>query len=89
MTGVQTCALPISKLVYEVVQHDGGWAYKVGDTFSETFPTHEHALRAAETAAAEQRVTGSTDGIQYEDAEGRWHDELAKGDDRPDTEVSD
>jgi hypothetical protein len=72
----------MAKLVYEIVQHDGGWAYKVGDTFSETFPTHNHALQAAETA-------GSTDGIQYEDAEGRWHDELAKGDDRPDTEVSD
>jgi hypothetical protein len=79
----------MTKLVYEIVQHDGGWAYKVGDTFSETFPTHNHALQAAETAAAEQRVAGSTDGIQYEDAEGRWHDELAKGDDRPDTEVSD
>lgn len=79
----------MAKLVYEIVQHDGGWAYKVGDTFSETFPTREHALQAAETAAAEQRVSGSTDGIQYEDAEGRWHDELAKGDDRPDTEVSD
>lgn len=78
----------MAKLVYEVVPHDGGWAYKVGDTFSETFLNHEDALRAAETAAAQQRVSGSTDGIQYEDAEGRWHEELAKGDDRPDTEVS-
>jgi hypothetical protein len=23
---------------YEVVEHDGGWAYKVGDALSETFP---------------------------------------------------
>lgn len=79
----------MAKLFYEIVQHDGGWAYKVGDTYSETFPSHGDALRAAETAAAEQRVAGSTDGIQYEDAEGRWHDEVARGDDRPDTEVSD
>lgn len=79
----------MAKIVYEVVQHDGGWAYKVGDTFSETFASHEGALRAAETAAAEQRVSGSTDGIQFEDAEGRWHNEVAKGDDRPDTEVKD
>ncbi|MGF7007141.1 hypothetical protein J2Y52_002635 [Aminobacter sp. BE110] len=79
----------MAKLLYEIVQHDGGWAYKVGETYSETFPSHEDALRAAETAAAEQRVAGSTDGIQYEDADGRWHDEVARGDDRPDTEVSD
>lgn len=79
----------MAKLLYEIVQHDGGWAYKVGETYSETFPSHEDALRAAETAAAEQRVAGATDGIQYEDAEGRWHDEVARGDDRPDTEVSD
>ncbi|MEJ6783146.1 DUF2188 domain-containing protein [Aminobacter sp. Piv2-1] len=79
----------MAKLFYEIVQHDGGWAYKVGETYSETFPSHEDALRAAETAAAEQRVAGSTDGIQFEDAEGRWHDEVARGDDRPDTEVSD
>ncbi|MEO5324057.1 DUF2188 domain-containing protein [Mesorhizobium sp. CC13] len=79
----------MAKLLYEIVQHDGGWAYKVGETYSETFPSHEDALRAAETAAAEQRVAGATDGIQFEDAEGRWHDEVARGDDRPDTEVSD
>jgi len=81
--------MTMAKLVYEIVQHDSGWAYKVGGTFSETFPTHEAALRAAETAAAEQRVAGATDGIQYEDSDGQWHDEVAKGDDRPETEISD
>lgn len=79
----------MAKLVYEVVPHDGGWAYKVGATFSETFRSHEDALRAAETAAAEQRVSGSTDGIQYEDSQGNWHEEVVRGDDRPETEVSD
>ncbi len=44
------------KVVYEVVEHDGGWAYKYGDVFSETFPTHQAAHAAAERAAAEQRV---------------------------------
>jgi hypothetical protein len=28
-------------ITYEIVQHDGGWAYKVDGVFSETFPTHE------------------------------------------------
>ncbi|HEY4191732.1 MAG TPA: DUF2188 domain-containing protein [Mesorhizobium sp.] len=79
----------MAKLVYKVVEHDGGWAYKVGSTFSETFPSHAQALHAAERASAEQQVSGTTDGIVYEDADGNWHEELADGHDRPQTEVSD
>jgi hypothetical protein len=79
----------MAKLIYTIVEHDGGWAYKVGATFSETFPTHDHALRAAETASAEQQIAGSSDGIRYEDADGKWHEEVADGRDRPQTEVSD
>jgi hypothetical protein len=29
-----------------IVEHDGGWAYKVGDVFSETFPSRESAQKA-------------------------------------------
>jgi hypothetical protein len=79
----------MAKLTYKIIEHDGGWAYKVGDTFSETFPSHADALRAAEIASAEQQVAGNTDGIQYEDSEGKWHQELADGRDRPQTEISD
>ena len=43
----------MAKLTYKIVEHDGGWAYKVGSTFSETFPSHQDALRAAEIASAE------------------------------------
>lgn len=77
----------MSKVVYEVVEHDGGWAYKVGDVFSETFPTHDRARKAADRAAAEQRVSGESTEIEYEDRDGRWHTEPAKGGDRPDTDV--
>ena len=38
---------------YKIVEHDGGWAYKLGDVFSETFPTHEAALRASRRPMAE------------------------------------
>ncbi|KQZ15779.1 MULTISPECIES: DUF2188 domain-containing protein [unclassified Mesorhizobium] len=79
----------MSKLTYKIVEHDGGWAYQVGTTYSETFPTHDDALAAAKQASAEQQVAGTTDGIQYEDSEGKWHEELADGRDRPQTEVSD
>ena len=39
----------MTKITYEVVEHDGGWAYRVDGAFSETFPSHDMARRAAET----------------------------------------
>jgi hypothetical protein len=80
---------PMTKLVYQIVRHEDGWAYQVRGTFSETFPTHEAALAAARTAAGEQRVPGETVGIQYETAEGEWREEVDPGTDRPHTEVKD
>lgn len=77
----------MSKLIYEIVEHDGGWAYRVDGVFSETFPSHDSARHAAERAAGEQRVAGETTGITYEDAKGVWHGEVVSGADRPDTDV--
>ncbi len=79
----------MTKVIYQVVEHDGGWAYKVGDVFSETFPTHEAAHTAAARAASEQRVPGSTETIEFEDEKGKWHTETDPGDDRPSSEVVD
>jgi hypothetical protein len=79
----------MSHVTYRIVRHDDGWAYKVGDVFSEAFPTHAAALAAARLAAAEQRVPGSTEAIEWEDEQGRWHSETARGTDRPETEVKD
>ena len=75
------------KVTYHIVEHDGGWAYKVGDVFSETFPSHDLARAAADRAAAEQRIGGATTDIEYEDSQGEWRTERAKGGDRPDTDV--
>lgn len=79
----------MADVTYEIVEHDGGWAYKVGGVFSETFPTHATALRAAQAAASEQEVPGRTETIEYEDEKGRWHTETARGRDRPHTQVKD
>jgi hypothetical protein len=79
----------MAQVTYEVVEHDGGWAYRVGPVFSETFPTHDAAHRAAEEAAKRQQVGGVTEAIEYEDADGNWHTELAEGGDRPATGVED
>ncbi len=72
---------------YRIVEHDGGWAYKVGDVFSETFPTRRDAHDAAERAAAEQRAPGESVEIQYEDASGKWRQEHSDPADRPETDV--
>lgn len=88
----ETCKLEedgMSEVTYEIVEHDGGWAYKANGVFSETFPSHAVALKAATMAAAEQIVPGRTEVIQYEDAHGKWHVETARGTDRPATEVKD
>ena len=73
--------------VYEVVEHDGGWAYKANGAFSEPYPTRDAAHRAAARAAREQRVPGDAEEIEYEVEKGEWHTEHAAGNDRPATRV--
>jgi len=79
----------MSEVTYEIVEHDGGWAYKVDGVFSEPFPTHAAALKAATVAAAEQKVPGETEVIEFEDTKGKWHTETASGSDRPVTTIKD
>ena len=77
------------QIKYQVVEHDGGWAYKVEDVFSEAFPTHDEAHAAATAAAERQRLAGRTEIIEYEDPSGKWHQEVANAGDRPETAVED
>jgi hypothetical protein len=71
----------MSHVTYKIVEHDGGWAYTVDGVFSEPFPNR--------AVAAEQRVPGRTEAIEYETADGKWHTETAAGNDRPETDVED
>ena len=77
----------MAKVTYEIVKHDGGWAYRVDETYSETFPSHDRARKAAERAAQEQAVPGDATVISYEDKQGHWHDEKSAGNDRPEVKV--
>jgi hypothetical protein len=45
----------MAKLVYRIVKHENGWAYKVRGTFSETFASHDEALAAAWILAKQGR----------------------------------
>ena len=74
---------------YQIVEHDGGWAYKLGDVYSETFRSREDAHDAAEIAAREQHRRGDDGTIEYQGSDGKWRVEAAKGDDRPDADVED
>ena len=79
----------MSDVIYEIVEHDGGWAYRFDGVYSEPYATHAAALKAARAAAAEQKVPGNAEVIEYEDAKGEWHTESAGGMDRPNTAVKD
>jgi hypothetical protein len=79
----------MTKIHYKIVAHDGGWAYRLGDVFSEPFPTHDAALKAAHRVAREQHIPGETRLIEYQDAAGQWHIEQTQGTDRPDADVQD
>ena len=57
--------------------------------FPNRLPSHAAALAAAKRAAAEQRVPGRTEAIEYETPDGKWHTETAAGSDRPETDVED
>ena len=78
----------MTDVVYNIVEHDGGWAYKLGDVFSETFASRRAAEAAAKRVADLQRAPGEDETISWEDAAGVWHDEAARGSDRPNATVA-
>ena len=77
----------MSHVTYKIVEHDGGWAYTADGVFSESFRSHEAALKAAKRAAVEQGTPGETAEIQYEDENGKWRSEHVDGRDRPSVDV--
>lgn len=79
----------MSKIVYKIVKHDGGWAYEANGTFSERFSSRQAAHQAAVRVAGEQEATGETTFISWEDEKGHWHEEVADGKDRPQVSVED
>ena len=77
------------QLVYQIGPHDGGWAYRVNDTWSEPFHSHDAALTAARAIARRQENGDRDVVINYETENGQWVEEAIAGGDRPQTTVSD
>lgn len=76
-------------VTYHVGKHDGGYAYRLGDVWSETFSDHDIALAAAKAAAERQHLEGRDAEIAYQLPDGAWRTEHADGGDRPETDVVD
>ncbi len=79
----------MTKMTYEIVPHDGGWAYRADGVYSETFSSHAQALEAARIVVNEQQVGDEPVQISYQDEKGKWHAEYSDGGDRPEVEIID
>ncbi|QWW68337.1 DUF2188 domain-containing protein [Rhizobium sp. WYJ-E13] len=55
----------MADITYQIVPHDNGWAYKLGDTLSEPYATAEQAMDRARNAAARQKIGGSDALLAY------------------------
>ena len=78
----------MARVTYEVVEHDGGWAYSVGrDLLGDLSDAGGGALARPSVPPASSRTRHAATDIAWEDERGRWHTEASPGDDRPETEV--
>lgn len=46
----------MSDVTHEIIELDGGWAYKIGDWISPSFPSRAAALIGAEQGVADQEA---------------------------------
>ena len=76
-------------VTYHVGEHDGGYAYRLGDVWSETFPDHDSALNAENYAARRQQLGGEEVDISFQLADGTWQEQHVNGGDRPQADVVD
>ncbi len=75
-------------LTYHIGQHDGGWAYRLNDVWSETYPSHVAAREAAHRAACRQQLEGRNAEILFQSEDGSWHREHVEAGDRPEVDVA-
>ena len=77
----------MTKLNYEIVERDGGYAWKLGDAFSETYPTRDAASAAAIEDSA-RRQSGTAQSTAQSDGDARrWHNEMANNDTGHETSI--
>lgn len=75
-------------LTYHIGRHDGGWAYRLNDVWSEPYPSHAAARAAAHRAARRQQLEGHAAEIFFQSEDGSWHREHVEAGDRPEVDVA-
>lgn len=61
----------MADITYQVVPHDNGWAYKLGETLSETYATADEAIVHAKDAASRQKIGNGDALLAYPAPDGR------------------
>lgn len=77
----------MTEVIYEIGEHDGGWAYKVGNVYSDPIAPAKAFMQPRPKSLWNSACPGETEAIQFEDAKGQWHTETAQGGDRPRPEI--
>ncbi|MAZ17255.1 hypothetical protein [Oricola sp.] len=72
---------------YEIVEREGGFAWKLGDAFSETYPTRDAASAAAIEDSAKRQSGKARTNAQADGDARRWHDEMADNDTGHETDI--
>jgi hypothetical protein len=62
----------MADITYQVLPHDNGWAYKLGNTLSETYPTADEAIVHAKDAASRQKIGDGDALLAYPAPDGGW-----------------
>ncbi|WP_246703394.1 DUF2188 domain-containing protein [Rhizobium sp. P28RR-XV] len=75
-------------LTYHIGRHDGGWAYRLENVWSEPYPSHSAARAAAHRAARRQQLEGRDAEIVFQSEDGSWHREHVEAGDRPEVDVA-
>lgn len=75
-------------LTYHIGRHDDGWAYRLGDVWSEPYASHFDARAAAHRAARRQQLEGRDAEILFQLEDGSWQREHVDAGDRPEVDVA-
>ena len=66
----------MGRFLYQVVRRHQGWAFRLGETYSRTFPSQFEATAAAKTSAISMHEHGDETLVGVQDGPLAWRTEL-------------
>ena len=79
----------MSEVTYEIVEHDGGWAYKVDGALSRCSRPMRQRSRQHRPPPLSRKPPARPKRLNTKTRKGKWHTETARGSDRPETHIKD